>query len=83
MQVRNNHKWKKLGIAALKDAGGRLKVKKLQRVLLKQAGLSRKDELQAGLMLKKWKKSEKFAVLENGYVELVTDPWVVLKAPVT
>lgn len=63
-------KWKKLAIAALADKGGRLKIKKLQKALLKQAGLSPKDEIQAGLMLKKWVRCPKLTVLDDGYIEL-------------
>eukprot|EP00884_Botryococcus_braunii_P000845 jgi/Botrbrau1/10761/Bobra.180_2s0026.1 len=73
VQAAANHKWRKLGIVALKAKGGRMKVKKLQNVLLKQAGLSPGDQVVAGLMLKKWKKSDKIRVLNNGYVELCVD----------
>lgn len=63
-------KWKKLAIAALRDKGGRMKIKKLQKALLKQTGLSPNDEIQAGLMLRKWVKCPKLTVLDDGYIEL-------------
>ncbi len=47
-----------------------MKVAKLQKTLLAQVGLPRTDKEAATHMLRKWAKSPKFEVLEDGVVML-------------